>query len=188
MNLSSTVFIIYLLVLVVVCTRILYDTHSSTKTLAYLLLCIFIPVIGILFYLAFGINFWKKKVYSKKANANNKILQQLKEEIRAYEDAVADPKSIADGNAEMASMLLGDLESPLTRNNRVKLLINGEEKFPEMIQCLKEAKHHIHIEYYIFEQDNIGCAIIELLIAKAKEGVQVRFIYDDLEALLYGKK
>ncbi len=188
MNLSSIVFIIYLLVLLVVCTRILYDTHSSTKTLAYLLLCIFIPVIGILFYLAFGINFWKKKVYSKKANANNKILQQLKKEILAYDDAVADPKSIADGNAEMAAMLLGDLESPLTRNNRVKLLINGEEKFPELIQCLKEAKHHIHIEYYIFEQDTIGCAIIEILIAKAKEGVQVRFIYDDFGSPSIRKK
>ncbi len=188
MSAFSIVTIIYLVVLLVVCTRILYDTHSSTKTLAYLLLCIFLPVFGILFYLAFGINFWKKKRYSKKTNANTKILQQLKKEIRAYDNAVADPKSICDDDAEMASMLVKDLESPLTRNNRVKLLINGEEKFPELIQCLKEAKHHIHIEYYIFEQDTIGSTIIEILIAKAKEGVQVRFIYDDFGSPAIKKK
>jgi cardiolipin synthase A/B len=188
MNVFSIITSIYLLLLLVVCTRILYDTHSSTKTLAYLLLCIFLPVFGILFYLAFGINFWKKKVYSKKTNANNKILQQLKKEIRAYSDLVADPKSICSNDAEIASMLVKDLESPLTSNNRVKLLINGETKFPELIQCLKAAKHHIHLEYYIFEQDTIGCTIIEILIAKAKEGVQVRFIYDDFGSPSIRKK
>ncbi|MEP7229164.1 MAG: cardiolipin synthase [Ginsengibacter sp.] len=188
MSAVSIATFIYLLVLLVVCSRILYDTHSSTKTLAYLLLCIFLPVFGILFYLAFGINFWKKKIYSKKSNANDKILQQLKKEIRAYGDAVADPTSICDDDAEMASMLVRDLESPLTQNNCVKLLINGEEKFPELIQCLKEAKHHIHIEYYIFEQDTTGSAIIEILIAKAKEGLQVRFIYDDFGSPSIRKK
>ena len=188
MSVFSIITSIYLLVLLAVCARILYDTHSSTKTLAYLLLCIFLPVFGILFYLAFGINFWKKKAYSKKTNANTKILQQLKKEIRAYGNAVTDPKSICDDDAEMASMLVTDLESPLTRNNRVKLLVNGEKKFPELIRCLKEAKHHIHIEYYIFEQDTIGSTIIEILIAKAKEGVQVRFIYDDFGSPAIKKK
>ena len=85
-------------------------------------------------------------------------------------------------------MLLKDLHSPLTRNNRVKLLLNGEEKFPELIKCLQSAKHHIHMEYYIFEQDEIGTAIIELLITKAKEGVQVRFIYDDFGSPSIKKK
>ena len=85
-------------------------------------------------------------------------------------------------------MLLKDLRSPLTRNNKVKLLVNGEEKFPELIKCLKAAKHHIHIEYYIFEQDEIGTTIIEILIAKAKEGVQVKFIYDDFGSPSIKKK
>lgn len=85
-------------------------------------------------------------------------------------------------------MLLKDLDSPLTRDNTVKLLINGEEKFPELMDCLKKAKHHIHMEYYIYEQDEIGTAIIEILISKAKEGVQVRFIYDDFGSPSIKKK
>ena len=47
------------------------------------------------------------------------------------------------------------------------------------MKAMAGAKHHIHLEYYIFEQDDTGKTIIELLITKAKEGVQVRFIYDD---------
>ena len=56
------------------------------------------------------------------------------------------------------------------------------------MQVLREAKHHIHIEYYIYEQDEIGTAIIELLIQKAKEGVEVRFIYDDFGSPSIKKK
>ena len=67
-------------------------------------------------------------------------------------------------NAELASLIIKDIKSPLTRYNKVKLLLNGEEKFPELISCLEKAKHHIHMEYYIYEQDEIGCTIIELLI------------------------
>jgi cardiolipin synthase len=70
--------------------------------------------------------------------------------------------------------------SPLTSGNTARLLINGEEKFPAVIQALEEARDHIHIEYYIYENDKIGQAIEEILIRKATQGVSVRFIYDDL--------
>src|SRR6185312_10020640 len=56
---------------------------------------------------------------------------------------------------------------------------NGENKFPEVLKALSEAKNHIHIEYYIYEDDEIGTEIGNLLIKKAREGVAVRFIYDD---------
>ena len=69
--------------------------------------------------------------------------------------------------------------SPLTSGNAARLLINGEEKFPAVMQALEEARDHIHIEYYIYENDKIGQAIEEILIRKAREGITVRFIYDD---------
>ncbi|CAN5425467.1 cardiolipin synthase [soil metagenome] len=179
MNYKLIILIAYCIILLITCLRILYETQNSSKTIAYLFLCIFLPVFGILFYLAFGINYWKKKLYSKKMNEDDKLLDHLKKKIPEYKNCIVDPKNISDDSAELASMLLKDLRSPLTRNNRVKLLLNGEEKFPELIRCIHSAKHHIHIEYYIFEQDETGNAIIELLITKAKEGVRVKFIYDD---------
>ena len=57
--------------------------------------------------------------------------------------------------------------------------MNGEQKFPDLLQAMKEAKHHLHIEYYIFEYDEIGMQVIDMMIRKATEGVEVRFIYDD---------
>ncbi len=171
---------IYILVLILVCLRIIYETRSATKTMAYLLLVIFIPVAGILFYLAFGINYWRKKIYRRKMNADETLLRQLQKDILQYNDAMLGRiEDSDDARAELAAMLIRDLQTPLTRHNRVKLLVNGEEKFPEVMKALREAKHHIHIEYYIFETGKTGDALVELLIQKAKEGVEVRLIYDD---------
>lgn len=180
---------IYLVCLVLVCLRIIFETHSSTKTLAYLLLCIFIPVFGMLFYLAFGINYWRKKLYVSKIDEDDKLLEDLKKKILYYNNASVKPEDlVGKDNAELATMLIKDLRSPLTRHNTIKLLLNGEEKFPEMIQAMQEAKHHIHMEYYIFEQDEIGTTLIELLIQKAKEGVEVRVMYDDFGSPSIKKK
>ena len=172
--------IIYALLVIVVCLRIIYETRSTTKTIAYLLFTLLIPIVGIVFYIIFGINYWKMKLYNKKSIEDDKILQKLKKEMRSYIEETIDATDMPDENhKELAMMLAKGLRSPLTRRNSVKLLINGEEKFPEVLEALRTAKHHIHIEYYIYEQDEIGEQIENILIQKAKEGVQVRFIYDD---------
>ncbi len=177
--------VIYLVVLFLVCLRILYETHSSTKTLAYLLFCIFFPVVGILFYLAFGVNYWKTKLYAKKLAADEKLLQEMHDNLPEQEKRSAFPD---DDNGELATMIVSSLRSPVTFDNRIKLLINGEEKFPEVMDAIRKAEHHIHLEYYIYEQDQIGKELIELLIAKANEGVEVRFIYDDFGSPAIKKK
>jgi cardiolipin synthase A/B len=170
---------IYVCIVIAVCLRILYDTDSTSKTFAYLLITTLLPVIGMLIYFAVGANYRKNKLYSKKIVRDNKLLQEIRKKI-----AVESEKSWDTGEAEvkthkkLARLLLHD-DSPLSGNNQVTLLLNGENKFPEVLQALKNAKHHIHIEYYIFENDNIGNQVKDILIQKVSEGVKVRFIYDD---------
>lgn len=172
--------LLYVVLLILVCLRIIYDTRTNTKTLAYLLLTVFIPVFGAAFYFSFGINYRKRKMYSKKiiedesmqGNIDFQIYTQSKKNWEA-----ADP--LIQENRELMQLLLKDSTSPLTGGNNVKILVNGENKFPEVLEALEQAQHHIHIEYYIFENDGIGNKIKEILMRKAREGVQVRFIYDD---------
>lgn len=189
MSYVAIITIVYVSLLILVCLRILFETHNTSKTLAYLLFCIFIPVAGMVFYLTFGINYWKKKHYNKKLKEDVKTLRKLRQDIPQFDEVtvgVQDPS--VQQHAELAAMLVKDLGSPLTKNNQVKLLINGEKKFPELLKVIKEAKHHIHLEYYIYEYDEIGTTLIELLIEKAKEGVEVRFIYDDFGSPSIKKK
>ncbi|MCW3117258.1 MAG: cls [Chitinophagaceae bacterium] len=189
MNWESIAFIIYIGILASVCLRIIFETNSTNKTLAYLLLCLFVPFFGMLFYLAFGINYWRKRRYDQKILQDITILDRLKKDIVQYNKVnLASGNMAIDQNAELASMLIKDLGSPLTASNSIKLLVNGEQKFPELMNAIREAKHHIHLEYYIYEYDSIGTQLVELLIKKAIEGVKVRFIYDDFGSPSIKKK
>lgn len=181
--------IFYTIIVILVCLRIIYDTNSTTKTLAYLLFAVFVPFLGIGFYFFFGINYRSRKMYSKKIFENADLARRLREELYHYTKQIFDESDAAvQSNKELAFMLLKDSTSPLTSNNSVKLLINGEKKFPEVLKALIEAKNHIHIEYYIYEDDEIGTEIGNILIKKAQEGVQIRFIYDDFGSSSIRKK
>ncbi|GAB3913263.1 cardiolipin synthase [Mucilaginibacter boryungensis] len=170
---------LYVLLVVFVCLKVLYDIRSTSKTFAYLLVVIFLPGIGIIIYFAVGANYRKNKIYSKKIINDSKLLDDIRENIKNESE-----KAWNNGNPQvkrhqkLARLLLRD-NSPLTGSNTVKLLLNGEEKFPEVIKALQAAKHHIHMEYYIFENGDIGNQIKDILIQKAAEGVAVRLIYDD---------
>ncbi|CAM4347659.1 cardiolipin synthase [Pedobacter westerhofensis] len=172
--------IIYTLAIIATCLRIIYDTRSTTKTLAYLMLTIFLPVVGIIIYFCIGTNYRKRKLYSKKIIKDEQMQLRVREQIYLESKKIWDtvPEEILKYQ-KLAQLLLNDGMSYLTGNNKVDILLNGEQKFPEVLRALKEAKHHIHIEYYIFEDDHIGNAIKDILIEKAKAGVSVRLIYDD---------
>jgi len=181
--------ILYVIILIVVCMRIIYDTRSHTKTLAYLVFAIFVPVIGIIFYLLFGTNYRKRKLYSKKLVENDALAKKLEGEIFKYSKKAFDRNDPdVQEYKELALMLLKDNKSPLTSNNDVKILVNGESKFPDVLQAIEAAKDHIHIEYYIYDDDEIGTEVAKALIRKAKQGVTVRFMYDDFGSRSIRKK
>ena len=179
--------ITYSLIVFLVILRVLYDTRSSTKALAYILFIIFVPVAGILFYFSFGINYRKRKLYSKKIGVDEPLRLQIRNQMNAYSEAIRDSGLIAEKHKTLTEFIRRSGSSPLTANNDVKLLINGEEKFPELLLNLDKAKKHIHLEYYIYENDITGNQIAEILIKKAKEGVEVRFMYDDFGSHGLGK-
>src|SRR5699024_6908077 len=88
--------ILYILIVIFVCGRVIYDTQSITKTLAYLLLVIFVPFAGILFYFFFGINYRKRKIYSKRIFNDVELEMELKSRILALSENI-----FATGNASV---------------------------------------------------------------------------------------
>ena len=171
--------IAYVIIVILVCLRIVWDTPNITKALAYLLLVIFVPAIGIFFYFSFGINYRKRKMYSKKLIQDDAINLHFRDARIERARALVEKHRAQLGNCmELVRMLTNTGGSFLSGDNELSLLVNGENKFPEVLKVLKEAKHHIHIEYYIYEDDEIGREIVDILVEKAKSGVEVRFIYD----------
>ncbi len=171
---------LYIILVSFTCLRIIYDTRGTTKTLAYLLAVVFLPIIGVIVYFSIGINYRKHKIYANKSLLDLEQKEKLQKEIIQHsKNVLKNGNESAQSHSELVQLLLKDTTSPLTKNNKVKLLINGEKKFPEVIKAIEEAKEHIHIEYYIYRDDVIGNTIERLLIKKAKEGIKIRFIYDD---------
>lgn len=172
--------IVYGIIVILVCLRIIHDTRSVTKSMSYLLLVIFLPIIGILIYFSFGVNYRNRKIYSKKLIKDVGVGNQFRKNVLEISRQVLKTGNEAlKENKALAKLLLHDDLSPLTRYNKTEILLNGEGKFPRVIEVLESAKQHIHMEYYIYEPDRIGLKVAEVLKRKAREGVKVRFIYDD---------
>ena len=163
-----------------VAVKALMETRTTGKTLAYLLLLLFIPGLGVILYLLIGVNRRVNRIYSRKWMSNVRLSERLKDYLRKENrDTLLEHSALVDNKGGIARLLFRDTLSPITANNETELLINGEEKFPVLLEALRTAQHHIHLEYYIFEEDIIGREVMEILMEKARNGVAVRFIYDD---------
>lgn len=173
--------IIYVLFVIAVCLRIVWDTRSVGKTLAYLLLVFFVPIVGIIIYFSFGINYRKRKIYNKKLIADDVLLDKTMRHLMDEHELYKKQPNILPykGLVNLLTNVSSGNFSPIFGKNKVEILENGEQLFPEIKAAILAAKHHIHIQFYIYENDAIGNELKDLMVHKAKEGVQVRFIYDD---------
>ena len=170
--------ILYTFFVVLVCINILVNTETPSKALGYLLLVISFPVIGIIIYLSVGLNYRKKELYRKKLKIDELEYPKFEKQADALSRATLLKNKEKIGNFyQMASF--SKTKNFTSSNNKATVLVNGETKFPDVLESLRRAKHHIHIEYYIYANDAIGNLLAQVLIEKAKEGVEVRFIYDD---------
>ena len=86
----------------------------------------------------------------------------------------------SEANKDIITLLLNNNRALLTVRNKVKILNDGESKFRELFDAVANAVSSVHLEYYIFENDELGRRLIDLLERKVKEGVEVRMIYDDV--------
>ncbi|GJM30010.1 MAG: cardiolipin synthase [Cyclobacteriaceae bacterium] len=177
----------YFIIMLLVILRVLYDTRSGAKALAYILFIVLVPLVGILFYFSFGVNYRKRVLYSKKIIKDEVLRQKILTRIHDYSEQVLHSGLMSSEHRNLVRFIHNSCNSPLTGNNSVRLLLNGEEKFPTLLESLAGATSHIHVEYYIYENDITGNSIANLLIEKARQGVEVRFLYDDFGSHALGK-
>src|ERR1700761_5714950 len=117
--------VVYGIIVLITCLHIIYNTPSTTKTLAYVLVAIFLPVIGIGVYFLVGANYRKNKLYSKKIVSDNRMLSMIRKRITVEsEKAWTTGEPEVQKHKKLARFLLNDSMSPLSGNNQVKLLIN----------------------------------------------------------------
>ncbi|QKS71215.1 cardiolipin synthase [Paenalkalicoccus suaedae] len=160
---------------------IFIERKDASATWAWVLILFFIPFLGFLVYIFLGQNLTRRRLFDwegiKKIGIMDiiaKQIQQVQNPSFSYHDENIDPYR------DLIFMHLINNDAILTKDNHVEVFADGHDKFRQLLQDLEDAKDHIHMQYYIFRNDDLGQQIIQKLTQKAQEGVQVRILYDEL--------
>ncbi|MFI3266265.1 MAG: cardiolipin synthase [Rikenellaceae bacterium] len=169
---------------------VIHDKRDPVKALSWIIVMMTLPIIGLIFYLIFGRNHRKQKLFSRKELTDLKTIENIttRQVYGLSSNQLKQTESVSI-NRDIITLLLNSCKAPLTIKNSIETFNNGKDTFDSIIEAIKGAKHFIHLEYYIFDyKDAIGMQISELLIEKAKEGVEVRMIYDDVGSWSIGPR
>lgn len=170
----------YILV-IVFSILILLKNRNPIKTLSYIFTLAVFPFLGLLVYYLFGQDYRKSKIFEKKYILDNEKIIEWREKFSLDHGERKDFKDEYGEEAyKIYKLLTNNSKAVLTFDNAIEILLNGEVKFKKLLEDLSKAKTHIHLEYFVFFDDELGKKIIAVLCEKAKEGVKVRVIYDDV--------
>jgi len=170
---------IYTVINIIIAIDVLLDNRDPSSTVAWIMVLFLVPGAGIFLYFYIGRNHRKQKTFIKKRREDYIILNHLLSEQLSFTNyGELFKKNFNDTRGKIIPLLLNNTKSPITTNNKVKVLQNGEITFSEMLDAINNAKDHIHMEYFIIKDSHIGRKFKQALIEKAKEGLEVRFIYD----------
>lgn len=176
--------IIYAVYIYTICATIFFmlvENRNPVKSIAWIMVLVFLPIIGFLCYIFVGRKFRKRHVISKRSLLINKKSNTI--------DLTELPNlELTDDQRSIATLAFRNSDAALHENNDVKIFTQAEELYDNIVEDLKKAKHHIHMEYYIFLADKIGQRIMDVLKEKAREGVIVRVIIDDVGSWQLKKK
>lgn len=181
--------LIFLITAIPVSILIILEKRSPYKTAAWILVLILLPFFGMIFYFFFGQEYRKKKLFSRKGLKSLNTYRQLSfRQLREFEQTLAVLTPMVREKENLIRLLLKNSNALLTYASNLKILNNADETFGEIFEAIEQAEHHIHLEYYIIDDDKIGNRFKEALIKKSREGIIVRIIVDDVGSWGLGKK
>ena len=170
----GTIFILlYTITILGLVLVIITENRNPLKTISWVVVLLLAPGIGLLFYFFFGQDNRKQRIISRRTY--KRIMKRPSERVLA-QDKCAVPKQFQ----PLVTLLNNTNQSSLLYGSDIKIYTNGTDKFRDLLEEIEKAQHHIHLQYYIFCDDEIGNQVKNALMAKAKEGVQVRVLYDDV--------
>jgi cardiolipin synthase len=166
---------------VAVLTLIFFERRDPESVLAWLFAVITLPIAGFVLYLLFGFKYFKTRAFGLKSSADQAILTRVRKgEELGFRDETEQNLTGLVAYPDLARLLWVDSAAFLTAGNQVDIFTNGNQKFEALLEAIAGAKNHIHLEYYMLRDDALGERLLTALEAKAREGVQVRLLYDDL--------
>ncbi|MFC6255237.1 cardiolipin synthase [Secundilactobacillus hailunensis] len=169
---------IYLINIILAIIIIFRQRRDIVAIWAWLLVLFLLPVIGFLIYAFLGRQLPKDKLFKAKSDVQLQFNELLAKQRKALGSESLPADEASDSVKSLVTMFQTANQAFLARKNRVRIIANGKQLFHAMIEDMERAQDSIHVEFYSFYNDNIGKQIRDLLVRKARSGVEVRVIYD----------
>ena len=163
----------YSIIVIMAMVRVLMDNRQPAKTMAWMLVLMFVPLLGIVLYIFFGQNTRKER----------KIWQQSLDQLtkRSMLEFVEQKDfNIPEEYRNISNLFMNQSLALPFKNNEVEIYTSGYDFFPSLLMEIGKAEHHIHLDTFIISNDPLGRIVADALIDKARQGVEVRLIYDDV--------
>jgi len=175
----------YVLLVGLAAVHILLHKVDSRSAALWLFVVGSFPLVGLLLYAMFGVDRVARKLLLKEAG--NRSLRQSYAAYLPRTQAAYEYPPQARTNTGDALQFPGILERictrPLVTGNQIKLMLTGDQVFQNMLHAIENAEHNVNLQTYIFLADRVGRQIVESLIRKAEEGVEIRFLYDPVGSI-----
>lgn len=172
-ELTTIVIAFYELIVIATIVHVLMDNRQPDRTMAWALVIFFVPIIGIILYIFFGINTRKDRLISRRSM--DQLTKSSMLEFVEQRNLKVDEK-----HKLLVDLFINQNLSLPFKDNYTEIFTDGESMFKALMDDIRKAKHHIHIDMYIWEEDSLGSMIADALKEKARQGIEVRVVYDDV--------
>ena len=165
--------VVYAIVIICIIVTVLLDNRQPAKTMAWVMVLMFVPVFGIVLYIFFGQNTRKMRLMSQRS-LDQLSKRQMLEFVEQRE------LRLPERYRSLIQLFTNQSLALPFKDNEVEFYTDGYQFFPALLQAIGRARQHIHLDVYIFADDPLGRLVSDALIQKAREGIEVRVIYDDV--------
>ncbi len=164
---------LYLITAIGIVFVVISENRNPLKTTSWVLLLLFVPVLGIIIYYFFGQDNRKQRMISRKMY---KKIKKRPSGAVFFEEK----NQVIPGYRPLVNLLNKNNDASLLDGNEITIYTTGKEKLDALYKDIEQARFHVHIQYYIFMDDEIGTKFKKLLMKKVSEGVAVRVLYDEM--------
>lgn len=172
---------LFVLIIIGVLLIIITDERDAGKKISWILVIVFIPVVGIFLYIMVGFDIRRAREFNTRRRDFLQFFHGRADtgtKRILFGDSAA--LKVKERYHDLIRLLSKSNGTSVTDNNNIEIITSGKRKFEALTQDILNARHHIHVEYFLFKKDKGSQIIKKLLMQKAREGVKVRFIYENI--------
>lgn len=180
------VWLVVILVLFIfqIATILISEFRRPEKAVAWLSILFILPVIGFIMYYFLAKSYTQRRKVKRKTRVMMKEMRRdMARLARILKKSNQEPKREIEKDERLFSLLSNLPGAPITTCNDVEFYYSAEEAYEAILEAMEKAEDHIHIEYYTIREDGIGLRFLEVMVRKAREGVDVRLLYDGVGSM-----